>query len=123
MAMRQKSEARQKTKLIQVRATPEEKIQLQARAAVFGISMGELVRQTLFGSKPKSKTDQVAIQVLADTRADLGRMGGLLKGWLAGSFPGSPPPPSQAEIRKLLREIEAGQKAVLEAVIRLSDKA
>src|SRR5476649_1987179 len=86
-----RSENRVKTELIQVRATPDEKAMLKTRAAAFGISVGELCRQTIFGAKPKSLVDQQAIQALADARADLGRIGGLLKGWLGPrEFPDAP---------------------------------
>lgn len=112
------SESRKKTLTLQVRATPEEKSMLKARAAAFGISVGELVRQTIFSTKPKSKTDLTAIQELAVTRADLGRVGGLLKGWLAGSFPDSPSP-DQIKIRALLHKIEIAQADVLAAVKKL----
>lgn len=120
--MATRSESRQKTKLIQVRATPQEKVTLKARAAAFGISMGELCRRTIFGATPKSITDKGAIQALADARADLGRMGGLLKGWLAGSFPDAPRPPDPEQIRALLKNIEAGQAAVIAVVKKLVDK-
>jgi plasmid stability protein len=117
------SESRNKTLTIGVRATPDEKKKLQSRAAAFGISMGELVRESLFNSMPKSKTDQSAISELAITRADLGRLGGLLKGWLAGTFPqGVPAPQTQPDVVKLLRQIEAAQKQVLEAVSKVSAK-
>lgn len=118
------SESRQKTKLIQVRATPGEKDELKARAAAFGVSMGELCRRVIFSSKPKSKVDQSAIAELAATRADLGRLGGLLKGWLSGVFPqGAPVPQSHAEVVALLRKVEAAQKDVLNAVKKLMEKA
>lgn len=111
--MASRSEQRQKTELIQVRCTPEEKKALKARAAAFGISMGELTRETIFGTKPKSKTDLKAIQELAATRADLGRLGGLFKGWLAGVFAqGEPGPKTKTEILRLLREIEATKEKV-----------
>lgn len=112
------SENRKMTVTIQVRATPEEKAMLKARATAFGISVGELVRETIFRTKPKSKTDLEAIQVLATTRADLGRVGGLLKGWLSGSFPDSPTP-NQAEVRVLLHKIKAAQVEVLNSVKKL----
>lgn len=119
-----KSESRKKLETIQVRATPEEKALLKARAEVFGISVGELVRETLFRTKPKSKIDLEAIQALALARADLGRLGGLLKGWLAGSFPDAPQQDQdQAQIRSLLHEIESAQLIVLSAVKKLAGKA
>jgi len=39
-------------------------------------------------------------------------LGGLLKGWLAGSFPVARPP-EQQRVRDLLHEIEAAQNAVV----------
>lgn len=116
----QRSESRQKTELIQVRATPAEKEQLQAHANAFGISMGELCRRAIFGVKPKSRVDQNAIQELAVSRADLGRVGGLLKGWLAGSFPAAPRPDID-QVRALLKQLEASQAAVIASVKALMD--
>ena len=101
----QRSESRKKTELIQVRATPDEKAFLQARATAFGVSVGELCRQTIFAAIPKSRVDQDAVLALATTRADLGRFGGLLKGWLAGSFPNAPRP-NLEQVRDLLKQLE-----------------
>jgi hypothetical protein len=118
------SESRQKTQLIQVRATPVEKEQLKSRAGEFGISMGELCRQIVFGTIPKSKTDQQAILFLAAMRADLGRLGGLLKGWLAGSFSQSPPVlKTHSQVISLLHEIEDAQKMIIVTVKKLVDKS
>lgn len=123
MIARKKSESRQKTKLVQVRATPAEKEVLRDRAAAFGISVGELCRQAIFGSKPKAKTDQAAISELATARADLGRVGGLLKGWLAGSFPNAPTPSKQeiVDIRKLLSQLEAAQALAVASITKVAD--
>lgn len=119
--MAARSESRQKTELIQVRATPEEKELLKKRAAVFGVSMGELCRQSIFGARPKSRVDQDAIQELAATRADMGRLGGLLKGWLAGSFPAAPGPEVE-RVRALLKQLEASQATVIACVKHLVGK-
>lgn len=122
MAIR--SESRQKTKLIQVRVTPEEKVQLKARAADFGVSIGELCRSSIFRAVPKSLADQSAILELAALRGDLGRMGGLLKGYLSGSFPqGAPTPSTRHEVVSLLRKIEVAQKAVLVATQNVAGKS
>lgn len=123
MVGRKKSESRQKTKLVQVRATPEEKEMLRDRAAEFGISVGELCRQAIFGSKPKAKTDLAAISGLATARADLGRVGGLLKGWLAGSFSNAPAPSIQeiVEVRKLLSQLEAAQALAVASITKVAD--
>ena len=112
------SETRVKTLTFGVRCSPEEKASLQARADAFGISMGELCRETIFGTRPKSKTDQSAVAELLATRADLGRLGGLLKGWLSGVFPAAPLP-QHDQVRALLQDVEAAQKKVLAAVTTL----
>lgn len=119
-----RSESRQKTKLVQVRATPLEKDALKARADSFGISVGELCRNAIFGVKLNSLVDQDAISELARTRADLGRLGGLLKGWLAGKFKqGVPEPITYAEVAELRRKIDAAQQAVLDAVNKVAGKS
>lgn len=118
----QRSESRKKTELIQVRATPDEKAFLQARAAAFGVSVGELCRQTIFAAIPKSRVDQDAILELATTRADLGRFGGLLKGWLAGSFPNAPRPELE-QVRNMLKQLEACQASVVNTVKIIVDRS
>ena len=121
--MATRSESRRKTKMIPVRATPEEKISLRARAAAFDVSVGELCRRAIFSSVPKSRSDQKAIEELAAMRADLGRLGGLLKGWLAGSFTQSPPSLKGCDdVVRLLHDIEAAQKQVVEAVRSVTGK-
>ena len=55
--MAKRSESRQKTELIQVRCTPDEKVVLKVRAAAYVISMGELFRATIFDAKSNSKVD------------------------------------------------------------------
>jgi hypothetical protein len=118
-----RSESRQKTKLIQVRATPEEKEKLKAKADAFGVSVGELCRSAIFGVILKPKTDQNAIQELAATRADMGRVGGLLKGWLSGAFPhGIPSTKVHTEVVALLREIEKAQIRVIDAFTKVAGK-
>ena len=87
------------------------------------MSVGELCRRAIFSSVPKSQTDQNAISELAATRADLGRLGGLLKGWLAGQFSqAAPTPKTHAEVSALLREIETAQKKVVAAVNKVEGK-
>jgi len=117
--MSARSESRKMTKTVQVRATPAEKDLLKARADAYGVSVGELCRRTIFGARPKAKTDLEAIQALALARADLGRLGGLLKGWLAGAFTAAPRP-EQQHVRELLHQIEAAQNVVVLSVKALA---
>lgn len=122
--MAKRSESRKKTVTIGVRCTPAEKVALQKKAVAFDISVGELCREAIFRAIPKSKTDQNAIGELATTRADLGRLGGLLKFWLSGdSSQPAPAPKIKTDILKLLREIEAAQQIVVESVKKVSAKS
>lgn len=122
MVARTKSESRHKTKVLGVRATPEEHAKLKEKADAFGVSMGELCRQTLFGTTPKSKIDQECIAELAVARADLARLGNMLRGWLGVAFPDAPPP-NTVQVRNLVRELETSQAVVVAAVKKLVDMA
>lgn len=103
--------------------TPAEKASLKQRAAAFDVSMGELCREAIFRSIPKSKVDQGAVQELAATRADLGRLGGLLKFWLSGdSAQPAPVPKTKTDVVKLLHKIEAAQKLVVDAAKKVASK-
>ena len=112
-----KSENRQKSQLIQVRATPEEKAKIVKQAEAFGVSVGELCRMMIFKSRPpKAVLDQGAIIELAKLRGDLGRVGGLLKGWLAGAFVETAGLPDKGEVprvRDLLKQIEERQAQIM----------
>lgn len=117
---KKRSESRIKTKSIRVRVTPEEKLILEKLAAEFAVSCGELVRTLIRSAIPESKADLIAVEQLAATRADLGRIGGLLKGWLAGSFERQPPGlQTRDEVVNLLRQIKASQKAVVDVAQRV----
>ena len=68
-------------------------------------------------SESRQKT---AIQELKLTRADLGRLGGLFRGWLGGAFEkGTPGPNTRAEIRRLLDDIEKAEALVITSVKKL----
>jgi hypothetical protein len=114
------TEVRKKTKLIAVRATPAEKEHMKKRADAFGISVGALCRHIIFESRvPQGLMDQSAIGELAKTRADLGRVGGLLKGWLAGSFQETAGLPFKGDIptiRSLLLQIEKTQALISDQI-------
>jgi len=118
LAAAKKSEKRVKTKLIGVRATPAEYNQFKAVADSFGVSVGELCRSASFNLVLKSKTDQEAIGNLAACRADLGRLGGLLKGWLADAFPNAPTPDRQ-RIIALLNEINTAKSLMVDSAQKL----
>lgn len=119
--MNKRSESRVTTKMIPVRATPEQLKEIDARAASCVMSRSSYMLQRGLGFTPSSKTDKEAILELASLRADLGRLGGLLKGWLAGSFEQQPPDiRTRDHVVKLLRQIEDMQQRVIDTVKKIA---
>lgn len=77
------SENRRREKIIMVRVTQSEHGRIQQIADAHDLSMPELLRQLGQGHQPKSTLDAQHILELAKINGDLGRLGGLLKLWLA----------------------------------------
>ena len=61
---------------------PEEKKFIDEHAARLNVSSNEFIRASIRGQKFPSYVDQESIRELVKLRADLGRLGGLLKLWL-----------------------------------------
>lgn len=61
---------------------PEEKKFIDEHAARLNISSNEFIRASIRGQRFPSFVDQESIHELVKLRADLGRLGGLLKLWL-----------------------------------------
>ena len=61
---------------------PEEKQFIDENAARLNISSNEFIRASVRGQQFPSYVDQSSIKELIKLRADLGRLGGLLKLWL-----------------------------------------
>ena len=59
-----------------------EHARIKATAASVGMSMAELVRRLTLGYEPKSRLDGERVEEIIRTRADLNRLGNLLKLWL-----------------------------------------
>ncbi len=62
---------------------PEEKKFIDENAARLNISANEFIRASVKGQRFPSHVDQDTIHELIKLRADLGRLGGLLKLWLS----------------------------------------
>ncbi len=62
---------------------PEEKAFIDENAKRFGMSSNEFIRSCVKGQKFPSHIDLLAMKELIKLRADLGRLGGLLKLWLS----------------------------------------
>ena len=102
-----------KKKRLPVYLTDEEYTEISASAARAGISCSKFARLVCTGTPVPTLEHKQAVQEIIKTRADLGRLGGLLKQALGeGKGP-------EHELRRLLREIEAGQRELKAAAMRI----
>jgi hypothetical protein len=98
---------------IRVYVSDEEHQAITAKAESAGLSCSCYAKRICLGFPISSKVDAGAVRELIRTRADLGRLGGLLKMWLTNEDE------HILDIKTLLEQIEQGQKDVLKAVNRL----
>lgn len=68
--------------LIKVYVSPAEREDIDRRAREVGLSRSVYLRQVGLAYEPRSLLDRAQVMELIKSRADLGRMGGLLKLWL-----------------------------------------
>jgi hypothetical protein len=102
--------------IIKVVATLEETAEIKRKASAARLPVSAYLRTLGLGWTPRSTLDHQAILELGKINADLGRLGGLLKLWLSGrSNEGAP----AADVRQVLRQIEASQSAMLQVLGRL----
>lgn len=69
--------------MLKVLVTPEEKAEIERRAAQAGMSRSMYLRRAGLGYPINSVADLEAVTDLVKTTGDLGRVAGLLKQWLA----------------------------------------
>lgn len=86
-----------------VRLTMEEHIQISEYAKRAGLSLSTFAKRVCLGTPVPGLEQQQAVRDIIKASANLGRLGGLLK--LALTENRGP----EHELRRLLREIEAGQ--------------
>lgn len=98
------SEKRILTEEIILRLTKEQKEYLTLLAETADTTKQEIIRKHLDKIEIRSSFDLQAVQELIKTRADLGRIGGLLKLSLNKTFV------NPTEIRNLLKKIEKTQQ-------------
>ena len=86
-----------------------------------GVSTASFVRAVALGEKLKVVSDQRAVLELIRLRADMGRLGGLLKLWLTNEerFDKERSELSVADVRDVLHRIEATEEQIREVVERL----
>src|ERR1035441_8008513 len=79
----EKGLARDRQRPLKVWVSQEERGQIEIRAKSTGLSLSAFLRAAGLSLRPKSVYDLEAVDQLAKVGADLGRLGGLLKLWLA----------------------------------------
>ena len=78
-----KTKAIKRTGLLQFRVSEEELSTIVASAKTCGINCAEYLRRVAMGFSPAIRVDQIAKVELCKVAGDLGRLGGLLKLWMA----------------------------------------
>jgi len=104
-----------RTHHIDSRLTLQEYQVITSKAKATGYTASEYMRRVACGYPLKSMVDQLAVNELLQTRADLGRVGGLFKKWLVAQEGGTGTLGSRSyqEIDNIVSKIEAGQERLL----------
>lgn len=111
------SEARSSRTLIKVYVSASERDEIDSRAQNAGLPRSVYLRQVGLGYEARSLLDREQVMELIKSRADLGRMGGLLKLWLTDDERVSSLGVAQMEV--LLERIAENQDALSRLVDRL----
>jgi hypothetical protein len=109
-------EVRDRKRPLKVWVTARERTEIEARAAGAGVSISAYLRAAGLNHTLKSVYDLVAVEELAKAGADLGRLGGLLKLWLATKRGEGAP---ALEVDRLLRETRELQQKMLRVMGRV----
>jgi len=99
---------------IKVYCLPEEKQQIEANAAATGLSTSAYLLKVGQGYRVRGILDHQRVEELARINGDLGRLGGLLKLWLAGDARAADF--DAATLRAVLAKIERTQDNMLEVM-------
>jgi hypothetical protein len=123
-ARRKKSEKRQRNAHIMVRVTEEEKEQIRFKATMTGYPRrtGTYMRKAALNLPLRSVVDEAAVDALLQSRADLNRLGGLLKLWITKNADDPTLTLGKrtfADVDELLSTIEAQGQTLLEYAKRL----
>ena len=97
--------------------TKKEYSQITQLAKQTGFSVSEYIRRMITGHRIESRLDQQAFLDALKVNADLGRLGGVFKHYLAQGFKNVPP----GEIRKVLHDIEDRQRQLKPVISKIRD--
>lgn len=97
----QGAETRDRVKRIKVAVSPTERAEIERRAELANLSVSGYLRAAGLNQPIRSVLDYQAVLELAQVAGDLGRLGGLLKLWLAEQRGKGA---SVADVNRVLRE-------------------
>jgi hypothetical protein len=106
----QKSQEEIRGKYIKARVTADEYEEVNHLAKMYGVTTSDYLRSIALNYPLKSRVDQLAFLELGKCRADLGRLGGLLKMWISNKDRRSGL--DEIEVKALLKEIEDKQEEI-----------
>ena len=109
-------QVRDRKRPLKVWVTAKERTDIEIRAAGAGLSVSAYLRATGMNHPLKSVYDLAAVEELAKVGADLGRLGGLLKLWLATKRGEGAP---ALDVDRLLRETRELQAEMLKVMGRV----
>lgn len=101
-----------KKKRLPVYLTDEEHAEIAASAARAGISLSKFAKLVCTGIPVPSLEHKQAVQDIIKARADLGRLGGLLKQAIAADG-------DKITLQRLLREVDAGMRELKAAAMKI----
>lgn len=99
---------RQKT--IKVVVTEEEKLMIESRAKEANLSNSQYLRDLGLGYQPQSLTDIKTIQEIRSLKADLNKVGGLLKNLMSGEL--TDPKEIRSRVNGLLLDFSRNQNSI-----------
>lgn len=114
------SQTRKNSTPIKVYCLPDEKAQIQENAEASGLSVASFIRKVAMGYQVESMVDIEQVVELSRVNADLGRLGGLPKLWLADDPRTVDFSPSL--IKTLLAKIESTRQELRNIMDRILDK-
>jgi len=106
----EKKPKRIRQKTIKVVVTEEEKLMIESRAKDANLSNSQYLRDLGLSYQPKSLTDIKTIQEIRSLKADLNKVGGLLKNLMSGEL--TDPKEIRSRVNGLLLDFSRNQNSI-----------
>jgi hypothetical protein len=116
---KQKTQEEIRGKSVKIRVNELEHEEINRRANMYGVTTSTYIRNIALNYPITSKVDHLSLMELGKCRADLGRLGGLLKMWLSNKDRRAGL--DEIEVKSLYKEIEAKQEELIELARKLTE--